>query len=144
MMTLDEAIKHCEDVSFNALDKDCVLEHKQLKDWLEDYKDLKKIQWYSGDVNPEDVFEKDKFPTTFIVENKKSKNWSFDCRRNFKKGDVRRVYNLDKTEQLEAMKHGVVISENRDSKDIMNSEDYSVWWTCKHVGKWYPVFDVDL
>ena len=41
-MTLDEAIKHCEEVqSRDDLCTSCKEEHQQLSDWLKDYKVLK-------------------------------------------------------------------------------------------------------
>ena len=46
-MTLDEAIKHCHEVADGALcegtvnHKACGEEHKQLAEWLEEYKALK-------------------------------------------------------------------------------------------------------
>lgn len=36
MMTLDEAIKHCIEVSENCQNEQCGLEHKQLANWLEE------------------------------------------------------------------------------------------------------------
>ena len=43
-MTLDEAIKHCEDVAdydcFTDDQRKCSEEHRQLADWLRDYKRL--------------------------------------------------------------------------------------------------------
>ena len=45
-MTIDEAIKHCNEVSTGALCKGtvnqaCGEEHKQLAEWLEELKELK-------------------------------------------------------------------------------------------------------
>lgn len=44
MMTLEEAIRHCEDVANDRCGcaEDCVAEHKQLAEWL---KELQKYQW---------------------------------------------------------------------------------------------------
>lgn len=39
-MTLEEAIKHCEDKEKHQTGK-CALEHKQLRLWLEELKSLK-------------------------------------------------------------------------------------------------------
>lgn len=39
-MTLEEAIKHCDEVS-NTLCDSCGAEHRQLADWLRELKDLK-------------------------------------------------------------------------------------------------------
>lgn len=39
-MTLEEAIKHCDEVS-NTLCNSCGAEHRQLADWLRELKDLK-------------------------------------------------------------------------------------------------------
>lgn len=36
-MTLEEAIKHCEEVAANRCGK-CAEEHKQLSEWLQDYR----------------------------------------------------------------------------------------------------------
>lgn len=42
-MTLDEAILHCEEMSRNSNCK-CANEHKQLKEWLVEFKKLKESQ----------------------------------------------------------------------------------------------------
>ena len=44
MMTLEEAIMHCEDVANDKCGcaEDCVSEHRQLADWL---KELQRYQW---------------------------------------------------------------------------------------------------
>lgn len=39
-MTLDEAIKHCEEIANSQCDE-CGLEHKQLAEWLKDYRRMK-------------------------------------------------------------------------------------------------------
>lgn len=39
-MTLDEAIKHCEEIAESQCDE-CGLEHKQLAEWLKDYRNMK-------------------------------------------------------------------------------------------------------
>jgi len=39
-MTLDEAIKHCEEKA--QCGTDCGMEHKQLAEWLKELKDLRK------------------------------------------------------------------------------------------------------
>ncbi len=41
MMTLDEAIKHCEEKSCG--NSECANEHRQLSKWLKELKELKKI-----------------------------------------------------------------------------------------------------
>lgn len=41
-MTLDEAIRHCLNVSKQCDNIDCALDHKQLADWLIDLKNLTK------------------------------------------------------------------------------------------------------
>lgn len=43
-MTLDEAIRHCEDVANDRCGcaEDCVSEHRQLADWL---RELQRYQW---------------------------------------------------------------------------------------------------
>ena len=40
MMTLDEAIKHCEEIADSKCDT-CGAEHKQLVEWLKELKDRK-------------------------------------------------------------------------------------------------------
>lgn len=40
-MTLEEAIKHCEEVANSCNNKDCALDHKQLAEWLKELKSLK-------------------------------------------------------------------------------------------------------
>lgn len=44
MMTLEEAIRHCEDVANDRCGcaEDCVSEHRQLAEWL---KELQRYQW---------------------------------------------------------------------------------------------------
>lgn len=41
-MTLDEAIRHCEEVSASCNDNKCGLEHNQLKEWLIELKEYRK------------------------------------------------------------------------------------------------------
>ena len=40
-MTLDEAIKHCDEVIEKENCSKCAKEHEQLKEWLEELKELK-------------------------------------------------------------------------------------------------------
>ena len=40
MMTLEEAIKHCKDVSLSCTNKECALEHFQLLKWLQEYSNM--------------------------------------------------------------------------------------------------------
>lgn len=40
-MTLDEAIKHCEEVASSCDNKNCALDHKQLAEWLKELKMIK-------------------------------------------------------------------------------------------------------
>ena len=42
-MTLDDAIKHCQQVA-NKSDCECAKEHKQLAEWLQELKEFKKMQ----------------------------------------------------------------------------------------------------
>ena len=54
-MTLDEAIKHCEEKAneYGCCD-DCRIEHKQLADWLKELKALKEkynVQKYTTVMN---------------------------------------------------------------------------------------------
>ena len=48
MMTLDEAIIHCEEVAdydcYNEEQMKCANEHRQLAEWLKEYKELKSLQ----------------------------------------------------------------------------------------------------
>lgn len=48
MMTLDEAIVHCEEVAdydcYNDKEMKCANEHRQLAEWLKEYKELKSLQ----------------------------------------------------------------------------------------------------
>ena len=48
-MTLDEAIKHCEDVAEDKAGccEDCIEEHRQLAEWLKELKQLRKHTEYS-------------------------------------------------------------------------------------------------
>ncbi len=48
-MTLDEAIKHCEDVVKSNVCDECKNNHKQLKSWLVELKDLKCRMSYMSD-----------------------------------------------------------------------------------------------
>ena len=41
MMTLEEAIEHCEEVASNCDNKECALDHKQLAEWLKELQTLK-------------------------------------------------------------------------------------------------------
>ena len=41
-MTIDEAIKHCEEVSASCNGNKCGLEHNQLKEWLIELKEYRK------------------------------------------------------------------------------------------------------
>lgn len=52
-MTLDEAIIHAEEVYERLKDKciDCANEHKQLAEWLKDYKEIKFKQGYLNEYN---------------------------------------------------------------------------------------------
>ena len=43
-MNLDEAIKHCNDVINSCDNKGCKLDHKQLKNWLLELKNLRKLK----------------------------------------------------------------------------------------------------
>ena len=45
-MTLDEAIKHCDEVIEKEDCSKCAKEHEQLKEWLEELKELKNPQPY--------------------------------------------------------------------------------------------------
>lgn len=40
-MTLDEAIKHCEEVANSCDNTECAIDHKQLAEWLRELKELK-------------------------------------------------------------------------------------------------------
>ena len=45
-MTLDAAIKHCDEVSKSASCEECKNQHKQLKEWLIELKNFKNTQPY--------------------------------------------------------------------------------------------------
>lgn len=40
-MTLEEAIKHCEEVALQINDCECAADHRQLAEWLTELKELK-------------------------------------------------------------------------------------------------------
>ena len=46
-MTIDEAIKHCEEVADSKCDA-CGAEHKQLAEWLKELKEIKEGDCRSG------------------------------------------------------------------------------------------------
>lgn len=52
-MTLDEAIKHCEDVAEDrcGCSEDCVEEHRQLAEWLKELRRLRLLE--SWDKSPD-------------------------------------------------------------------------------------------
>lgn len=54
MMTLDEAIKHCQEKSCG--DSDCAKEHKQLSEWL------KELQYYRGVWKDKNEFPQENVP----------------------------------------------------------------------------------
>ncbi len=74
-MTLDEAIEHCDEVSKSEACEECKNQHEQLKEWLVEYKGLKKYKEYfdrlygealevanyhlNGDLEPLDNFIED-------------------------------------------------------------------------------------
>ena len=58
-MTLDEAIKHCEEIACN--NTNCALEHKQLAEWLKELRRLKSLpKEHNEDL--EEAAEKYAFP----------------------------------------------------------------------------------
>ena len=54
IMTIDEAITHCEDIS-RSCDSSCSREHHKLAEWLKELKSLKsnKGKWIEVEVLPE-------------------------------------------------------------------------------------------
>lgn len=52
-MTLDEAIKHCEDKSAGC--SKCADEHKQLAEWLKELKSLRQLS--ANNVNQKGIFD---------------------------------------------------------------------------------------
>lgn len=42
-MSLNDAIKHCEEVAFNCENSQCAREHIQLKDWLVELRQYREI-----------------------------------------------------------------------------------------------------
>lgn len=51
-MTLDEAIKHCNEVAESCNDLGCALDHKQLATWLEELKRFKQH------INYDELYDK--------------------------------------------------------------------------------------
>lgn len=51
-MTLDDAIKHCQQIAKESDCSECANEHKQLAQWLQELKEFKKIhtneEWFCG------------------------------------------------------------------------------------------------
>lgn len=45
-MTLEEAIKHCDEISKSEICEECKKQHEQLKTWLVEYKTLLKYKEY--------------------------------------------------------------------------------------------------
>ena len=45
-MTLDEAIRHCEEVADNCAVTECEMEHRQLAEWLKELKLRRTEQWW--------------------------------------------------------------------------------------------------
>lgn len=52
-MTLDEAIKHCEDKSAGC--SECADEHRQLAEWLKELKSLRQLS--ANNVNQKGIFD---------------------------------------------------------------------------------------
>lgn len=50
MMTLDEAIRHCEEKSCD--NSECSKEHKQLAEWLKELKSIKETPKLSDGIDP--------------------------------------------------------------------------------------------
>ena len=49
-MTLEEAIKHCEEQAEKHCDDDCGMEHKQLAEWLKELQELRlQSHWKPSD-----------------------------------------------------------------------------------------------
>ena len=43
MMTIDEAIRHCEEVAEKMNDCECAADHRQLAEWLTELKEAKRL-----------------------------------------------------------------------------------------------------
>lgn len=43
MMTIDEAIRHCEEVAEKMNDCECAADHRQLAEWLRELKEAKRL-----------------------------------------------------------------------------------------------------
>jgi len=81
-MTLDEAIKHADEVSETCDNRDCGLEHKQLASWLRELKELR-------NKHIQDELEKD---ATFYADKTIYEGSIY----GFPSGDVREKYNAVK------------------------------------------------
>lgn len=96
-MTLDEAIKHAEEVSETCVNRDCGLEHKQLAGWLKELKELRNI-------HIQDQLEKD---ATFYADKTIYEASIF----GFPSGETRKLYNAVKC----AYKDGFLACLNKNN-----------------------------
>lgn len=59
MMTIDEAIRHCEEVAEKMNDCECAADHRQLAEWLRELKELREIfsKVDTGAIKPKDYLD---------------------------------------------------------------------------------------
>ena len=59
MMTIDEAIRHCEEVAEKMNDCECAADHRQLAEWLGELKELREIfsKVDTGAIKPKDYLD---------------------------------------------------------------------------------------
>jgi hypothetical protein len=59
MMTIDEAIRHCEEVAEKMNDCECAADHRQLAEWLTELKELREIfsKVDTGAIKPKDYLD---------------------------------------------------------------------------------------
>ena len=58
-MTIDEAIRHCEEVAEKMNDCECAADHRQLAEWLTELKELREIfsKVDTGAIKPKDYLD---------------------------------------------------------------------------------------
>ena len=58
-MTIDEAIRHCEEVADKMNDCECAADHRQLAEWLTELKELREIfsKVDTGAIKPKDYLD---------------------------------------------------------------------------------------
>ena len=58
-MTIDEAIRHCEEVAEKMNDCECAADHRQLAEWLRELKELREVfsKVDAGAIKPKDYLD---------------------------------------------------------------------------------------